>query len=189
MKCIKNWLFRFLKKIKHWFDGRLIDEQIRSFAEVGTNLQMYTPGIIKGAGNVHIGDNCIITEHIQFLSTKAQIYIGNDVMIGSYTSIITGNHRTDLVGVHMIDVDEETQKLEENDKDVIIEDDVWIGTHATILKGVRVGTGAVIAAYAVVTKDIPPYSIYLSKDKIIPRFCEEDLQKHKELVEERYGKA
>lgn len=189
MRCIKNWLFNVIKKIKRWYDGRLIDEQIKSFAQVGKNLRMATPGIIKGAENIFIGDNVILTEHMQFLSSKAKIYIGNDVMVGSYTAIITGNHRTDLVGVHMIDVDEETQKLAGNDQDVIIEDDVWIGTHVTILKGVRVGTGAIIAASSVVTKDIPPYSIYLSKDKIIPRFNEEDLNKHKELVKERYEKS
>src|SRR5690606_1472373 len=42
---------------------------------------------------------------------------------------------------------------------VYIEDNVWIATRATILKGVRIGEGSVVAAGAVVTKDIPPYSI------------------------------
>ena len=42
---------------------------------------------------------------------------------------------------------------------IIVEDDVWIGTRAIILSGVRIGKGAVIAAGTVVTKDIPPYAI------------------------------
>lgn len=47
----------------------------------------------------------------------------------------------------------------EFDQDVIIEEDVWCGANVTILKGVTVGRGSIIAAGAVVTKSIPPYSI------------------------------
>lgn len=43
--------------------------------------------------------------------------------------------------------------------DIIVEDDVWIGFRATILSGVRIGQGAVVAAGAVVTRDVPPYAI------------------------------
>ena len=45
------------------------------------------------------------------------------------------------------------------DKDVIVEEDVWIGCNVTLLSGVTVGRGAIVAAGAVVNKDIPPYSI------------------------------
>ena len=42
---------------------------------------------------------------------------------------------------------------------IVIEDNVWIGEYATILKGVTIGKGAVVASHAVVTKDVPPYTI------------------------------
>ena len=45
------------------------------------------------------------------------------------------------------------------DRPVIIEDDVWIGFNATILKGVRIGRGAIVGANTVITKDVPPYTI------------------------------
>ncbi len=51
------------------------------------------------------------------------------------------------------------EKRPEDDQDVIIDDDVWVGSGAIILKGVRVGRGSIIAAGAVVNKDVPPYSI------------------------------
>lgn len=51
------------------------------------------------------------------------------------------------------------KKKPENDISVIIEDDVWIGANVTILKGVHIYTGAVIAAGAVVVNDVPKYSI------------------------------
>lgn len=43
--------------------------------------------------------------------------------------------------------------------DIVVEDDVWIGCRATILSGVRIGQGAVVAAGSVVTRDVPPYAI------------------------------
>ena len=83
----------------------------------------------------------------------------------------------------MIEVTED-EKLPENDQDVIIEDDVWIGQNAIILKGVRVGEGSIIGAGSVVTKDVPPYTIHVGTHGIMekPRFSQEDLAKHIEVL-------
>ncbi|MBQ8424510.1 MAG: CatB-related O-acetyltransferase [Clostridia bacterium] len=63
--------------------------------------------------------------------------------------------------------------------DIIIKDDVWLGTNSTILSGVEIGQGAVVAAGAVVTKDVPPYAIVGGVPaKIIKyRFNEEIIEK------------
>ena len=74
--------------------------------------------------------------------------------------VIRGAHRYDLVGKTMIEVTED-ERLPENDQDVIIEDDVWIGQNAIILKGVRVGEGSIIGAGSLVTKDVPLYTIHV----------------------------
>ena len=71
--------------------------------------------------------------------------------------------------------------------DIVVEDDVWIGYGATILSGVRIGQGAVIAAGAVVTKDVPPYAIVggvpakVIKYRFAPHIVEE-------LLKVDYGK-
>ena len=78
------------------------------------------------------------------------------MIFGTNPTIITGDHRSDVIGKIIINSDE---KLPENDAPVIIEDDVWCGANVTILKGVTIGRGSVIAAGAVVTKSCPPYSI------------------------------
>lgn len=188
LKKVKDLSYNGIKKFVRWYKGREIAEQLSSFGTVGKDVSLFAKGIFKGSENIFIGNRVLLSENLQFLTTKARIYIGNGVMIGAYTSIITGNHRTDLVGKYMIDVDETVEKKTENDEDVVIEDDVWIGVYSIILKGVRIGTGSVIAAGAVVTKDVPPYSIYLSKDRIIPRFSAEDAVLHKRLIGECYGK-
>lgn len=79
---------------------------------------------------------------------------------------------------------QESEKLPENDQNVVIEDDVWIGTGAIILKGVTIGRGAVIAAGAVVTKDVPPYTIYISENKQKRRFNDEQIMEHEKRLME-----
>lgn len=81
------------------------------------------------------------------------ITIGDDVMMGPRVTIHSRNHRTDDVTRPM-----NTQGFEE-DEPVVIGDDVWIGSNVTILPGVHVGSGSILAAGAVVTKDVPPYSV------------------------------
>lgn len=103
--------------------------------------------------------------------------------IGSFCSIaddviflLSSNHPTQTISTYPFKVKVCHQKKEALSKgDIIVDDDVWIGYGAKILSGVHIGQGAVIAAGAVVTKDVPPYAIVGGvPDKIIKfRFSEE----------------
>lgn len=92
------------------------------------------------------------------LATQSAIRLGDHVMFGPEVVVLGGNHRIDFRGRFMNAVTE-AEKRPQDDRDVIIEDDVWVGCRAIILHGVTVGRGAVIAAGAVVTKSVPPYAI------------------------------
>lgn len=111
---------------------------------------------LKGLWNLSVGDYTSIPKGSVFYCTEAPLTIGRKVIFGPRPTIITGDHRIDVVGKYIID---STEKLPENDSPVVIEDDVWIGANVTILKGVTIGHGSVVAAGAVVTKSCPPYSI------------------------------
>lgn len=113
---------------------------------------------LKGLSNLSIGDFTSIPKGSTFYCTRAELHIGNKVIFGPKPTIITGDHRIDVIGKYIIDVTDE-EKLPNQDAPVIIEDDVWCGANVTILKGVTIGRGSVIAAGAVVTKSCPPYSI------------------------------
>ena len=78
-------------------------------------------------------------------------------------------------------------KLPKHDKPVVIEDDVWIGTNVTILKGVTIGRGSIIHAGAVVTKKVRPYTVYLNENQKINRFTAGQIQQHEQLLKEKYG--
>lgn len=111
---------------------------------------------LKGLWNLSIGDGSSIPKGSTFYCTEAPLTIGRKVIFGPRPTIITGDHRTDVIGKFIMDSHD---KLPENDAPVVIEDDVWTGANVTILKGVTIGRGSIIAAGAVVTKSCPPYSI------------------------------
>lgn len=108
--------------------------------------------------HVSVGDSVSINRNCEFMSTLAEIKIGDHVMFGPHVFMITGSHRMDIKDRFMDEITNK-EKLPENDQDIVLEGDNWIGANAIILKGVTIGKGAVVAAGAVVTKDVPPYAI------------------------------
>ena len=86
-------------------------------------------------------------------SIGEQTHIGSDVMMGPDCVIYTRNHRFDRLDIPM------REQGYGPVEPVVIGDDCWIGGRVTILPGVHIGNGAVIAAGAVVTKDVPPYAV------------------------------
>ena len=119
--------------------------------------------ILKKCGRrVNIEKNAEISSSIELgddsgIGIRAQIngktIIGNNVMMGPDVCIYATNHRFDRTDIPMnkqgIDVE----------RPIVIDDDVWIGARVIILPGVHIGTGAVIGAGAVVTKDVPAYAV------------------------------
>jgi acetyltransferase-like isoleucine patch superfamily enzyme len=113
---------------------------------------VYTWETISVGNNVNLGYRPVL------IASQSRIEIGNNVMFGPQVTIRGGNHRTDLIGRTMVSIKPE-EKRPEDDPGVVIEDDVWVGTRAGILAGVRIGEDAIVAAGAVVTQDVAPYSI------------------------------
>ncbi|WP_395050186.1 acyltransferase [Flavobacterium sp.] len=123
----------------------------------GRNVRLKpSTSVYFGLENLSIGNDVSIPRFAHIFCTEAPLTIGNKVVFGPAPIIVTGNHRIDVVGKFIVD---SIEKLPENDKEVIIEDDVWVGANVTILMGVIIGRGSVIAAGCVVNKSCPPYSI------------------------------
>lgn len=139
---------------------------------------------IKGVENLSVGDGTSIPKGSVIYCTDAPLTIGRKVVFGPRPTIITGDHRIDIIGKHIIDVTVE-EKLQENDMPVQIEDGVWVGANVTILKGVTIGRGSVVAAGAVVTRSCPPYSIIggVPAKIIRARFTDEEIVEHERILE------
>ena len=143
----------------------------RSFAECGQNVTLGRHSEVSGAGNIYMGHDVYLGPRTTLLTTRAKIRIGDYVMSGPNLTVISGDHRTDILDRPMMTLSDE-DKLPENDQDVIIGDDVWMGSGVTVLKGVHISDHCVSAAGAVVTKDVEPeYSIWGGGSRSLPRFA------------------
>lgn len=113
----------------------------------------------------------------------APIRIGSFVMFGPGVTILCGDHEIDRLGIPMALVPEHA-KNSKRSKGISIEDDVWIGANATILKGVTVGRGSVVAAGSVVTRSVPPFHVVagVPARTVRVRFSGEELANHIELT-------
>ena len=126
-----------------------------AFHHYGRNF-IFDPDGYYSFKNIEVGNDVSIGKGAVFLASESKIRIGNKVLFGPNVTIVGGNHNTSVVGRYMYDVHD---KRPEDDQDVIIEDDVWVGSGAIILKGVKIGRGSIIAAGAVAAKQIFPYSV------------------------------
>ncbi len=110
----------------------------------GTTIHMWA-GFYQPE-NITIGDDTIVGDHA-FLDGRAKLDIGSHVDIASQVLIYNSQHDIDSEDFHSVD------------KPVRIEDYAFIGPRAVILPGVTVGKGAVVAAGAVVTDNVEPFTI------------------------------
>lgn len=117
----------------------------------GRNLFVHPLVYFYYPKNIQLGENVFINRGALFMA-PVKIIIGNNVLIGPYSLFNSGSH---LYASRNTLIDNQGHKYGE----IIIEDDVWIGGHASILPGVKISKGSVIAAGAVVNKSVPPYTV------------------------------
>jgi acetyltransferase-like isoleucine patch superfamily enzyme len=126
-----------------------------AFGRYGRNF-IFGPHDHFNFENIEVGDDVSLGSGAVLMASESRILIGDKVMFGPNVTVVGGNHNTSQRGKFMYDV---IQKRPEDDQDVVIEDDVWVGCGAIILKGVRIGRGSIVAAGALVNRDVEPYSI------------------------------
>lgn len=125
---------------------------------IGDNVSILKNSIIECTGVLrNIGEGLIIGNNVGiaqgcFIQVRGRVKIGDNVIFGPNVSVFSENHNFESIDVPIKDQGE-------NRKGVEIEENVWIGTGAIILDGVKVGRGSIIAAGSIVNKDILPYSI------------------------------
>lgn len=103
------------------------------------------------SATITIGDRTTVGYHT-FIFASSNISVGNDCLIAPFVYLVDSNHQ----------IKRETLINQQPNETapITINDDVWIASNVTILKGVEIGKGAVIAANSVVNKSIPPYEIW-----------------------------
>lgn len=160
LRAIRNprFAWKYAWKVVHWdlvvVLMRYRAWRLRLSAEhVGTHVLIAVDVRIAGPSNFSIGNRSFINTGTLILAyDNGPITIGDDVIVGPHAVFVSANHGYDLL-------DRPIRQQEIIFKPITIEDDVWIGAQAVVLPGVTVGKGSVIAAGAVVTHDIPAYSV------------------------------
>jgi len=130
----------FFPTIRNWLVTRFVDK-------AGTDIRVKSNADISMF--ISIGDR---SELGSGSLIYGGVHIGSDVLMGPDVKIITRNHLFEDPTIRISDQGTVFQA-------VTIDDDVWIGANVVILPGVNVGKGSVIAAGAIVTKDIMPFTI------------------------------
>lgn len=100
---------------------------------------------------IEIGDRCTIGYH-NFIFASNKISIGNDCLIAPFVYLVDSNHQ--IARAELIN------KQPNETAPIVIEDGVWLASNVTVLKGVTIGRGAVVAANSVVNKSIPAFEIW-----------------------------
>lgn len=117
----------------------------------GVGLNRHS-SLYAARGQITMGDNVFLGDFSSINANDAEIIIGSNVAIGPMTLIQGANHNCDRLDLPIVEQGHRTSR-------VVIEDNVWIAAHCVILPGVRVASGAVVGAGAVVNKDVPANAV------------------------------
>lgn len=168
LKGIKMNRIQKFKKLKEKGIRISIDAKISKNLNISCEPPVSLEGELSMIGSIgaytYIRSGCRIASGLKSIGRYCSI--APDTVIGD------GNHPTDWLSTHPFQYgsslvhnlttqkkDYDYLKLDKMPPKIVIENDVWIGTGAKIMRGVKINNGAVIAAGSIVTKDVPPYAI------------------------------
>jgi len=157
-----GFLFRniyYKKRLKKTFQNNRFESGLRiefprnvelgSFSYFGFNCKLYASEFSK----IKIGFNASFNSNVMINARgKGNISIGNNVLIGPNVVLRSSNHSFNSTEIPVID-----QGMTEGE--IIIHDDVWIGSNAVILPNCKIGEGSIVAAGAVVTSNVDSYTV------------------------------
>lgn len=153
-------MFNFLKRIiakLHFYSSKIWVKSImicyRSlFSQIGKDVIFNPINSIFSYPHIKLGNHVFIGGKAWF---SGKISIGNYVMFGPSVTILGGDHEYKNTKKPMFFVKDNQARS----ASIIVEDDVWVGANVTILKGVTIKRGAIVAAGSVVNKDVEEFSI------------------------------
>ena len=157
------------------------------YPNVEATAKIGESNIIVNPNNLFMIGNSTLKRDSVIMNARAKFIIHNNSGSAEELMVITGNHMS-IVGKSVKDVTNDVKDKEdlnnEYDKDVIVDDDVWIGARVTLLSGVHIGRGAEIGTGTVVRKSIPPYAVIIGNPaKIVGfRFTPEEIIEHEKVL-------
>lgn len=176
-------MLKRLREALGTFKGLYLNVRKEDFGACGTNCILELPCKVNNPKNVFIENDVAIRGFFTFISHTGRLFIKSHCDISQCLTVVTGNHTT-TPPIDKWQVECNHTAEGDDEKDTIIEEDVWIGIKVTLLPGVTIGRGTIIGAGSVVTKDIPPYSIAAGNPCHVIRhkFTKEQILKREEQL-------
>lgn len=197
------WIFCNRPRIRWRFRSWILKQQVKSGSNVRLREFCRIINGQRDRAAITLGNNVVVDGELLVLPNHGKIIIGSDVFIGercrvwSGSLISIGNRVLVSYGVSILDspfhelsaqsrhqqfrdafvaktnVELINEAVRMRSKPIRIDDDAWIGFGASILRGVHIGKGAVIAAGTIVTKDVKPYTVVAgSPSRVIGKSCQ-----------------
>lgn len=138
-------------KLLHYYNYSHVSQ--RRAADIGHDVRLAPNTSLINGARISIGDRAHIGAHCSLWAgnNTGKVVIGADALFGPEVFITASNYRFDRPGPVY---DQPTQEA-----DVVIGRDVWLGARVMVMAGVTIGDGCIVGAGAIVTRDLPPYSI------------------------------
>lgn len=146
--------------------------------------------VIYNTENLYLGEGCMIYSGSLIMNLRSRFIVKKRSGASHNLTVVPGNHLT-LVGKWRGDITDalkdELLKHKEYDKDIVVDEDVWIGVNVTLMNGVHIGRGCTIGGSTVVRSSTPPYSIVVGNPAKVVGFVftpEEIIEHEKTLYPE-----
>lgn len=154
----------------------------------GENATLGIPADLKNPQNIYLYDHARIGRRSTIMTMgNSRFIMKRESGAAEGLIVITSNHKQRIGSFRTGGNDDNIYR------DIIVEEDVWIGINVTLLSGAHIGRGAIIGAGAVVTKEIPPYAVAVGNPARVIKFkwSIDDILKHEKLLyteQERFSR-
>ncbi len=175
LKSIYLRLLTLKQAYRRYFPSR------KSLGHCGKNTFIEYPIFIDTPGNMHVEENVIIRSLFRGVNSPTEnIYIKKYTVIGPDCTIVTNNHRSTVTLPQFLLT---VSHVNDESADIIIEEDSWTGAKVILLPGAHLGRGSIVGAGAIISTEIPPYSVAVGRGRIIARkFDKEGIKKHEQAL-------
>lgn len=158
----------------------------------GDGTKIEYPVYFQTPSNIFVEEHCQIRRGCTILNSPAEkILIKKFSLLSVNTTIVSQNH-VSTVGVPIVILG--PSHINDKSSDLIIEEDVWLGANVTLITGAKLGRGCIVAAGALVNKEVPPYAVVAGVPaKIIAvKFSKEQILQHESVLyqkKERFNES
>lgn len=179
-----NLIFKLRLKLYKKIETYKGKRRLSKLGYCGKNVHLGEPALLSDYSQVLMYDNTDIGNGLCMVSAGGRLIMERNSCSATGLTVITGNHGREVGHWFYESVETHDNDIE---KDVVVEEDVWLGTNAVLLSGVKVGRGATVGAGAVVRSNVPPYSIVTGNPAKVVGFSfkpEEIIEHEKALYSE-----